>query len=494
MDVKLKAARKILWIRAIDECDEDRVILDHATLGKAAETPDDMELDPGARQAKHADGLFAVIAEKHAELTELDSRFRWPVWLSPVVWGVLFAAGVVADTLTSKGRIDIVAFPLLGLFAWNLAVYLFVLGRWGIAKKKKLPARLSAASNWVPRKLFSILPWPEFSDAEERREASDVWRAAGRAFAGPWLLLQRPIFHERLKILLHGAAAAAVAGMVVNMYLKGLNFEYRAGWGSTFLEADSLRKWLGFALGAASMMTGIALPDAADLAGLRWSENPDGEIAGRWIHLYSATAVLVLLPRLALVLRGCWRTRKAEMNVALEGLDRPLLRAREAAPVAPGILEKLCVVPFNHGCVPVFRDRLRAVLAERDSERFQIDYLDRVNYGLEAEYAAGLDLDRLKCRALLVVFNLSSTPEEEVQGLFLDRLEQMTRRSERHAAIEVWLDESSFSGRFRDDAGYEERLKQRRAAWTRLLAKREIEPQFIDVVTAEFLNSAEGGA
>ena len=176
------------------------------------------------------------------------------------------------------------------------------------------------------------------------------------------------------------------------------------------------------------------------------------------------------------------------MNVVLPGLDRPLLRVREPATVAPEILEKLCVVPFNHGCVPVFRDRLRAALAERDDQRFQIDYLDRVNYGLEAEYAAGLDLDRLKCKALLVVFNLSSTPEEEVQGLFLDRLEQMTRRSERHAAIEVWLDESSFSKRFRDGDGYEERLKQRRGAWTRLLAKREIEPQFIDVVTAEFLS------
>jgi len=491
--VNQKAARKILWIRAIDECDDDRVILDHATLGKAAETPDDMELEPGVRQAKHAGRLFSAIAAKYAELAELDSRFHWPHWLSPIIWGVVFAAGVVADTLTSSGRIDIVAFPLLGLFAWNILVYLFILGRWGLAKKNKLPPKLSAASSWFPKKLFSLLPWPEFSDGEDRKQASEVWRRAGRAFAAPWLSLQRPVFHERLKVLFHGAAVAAVAGMVVNMYLKGLNFEYRAGWGSTFLEADSLGKWLGFALGPASQLTGISLPDAAELASLRWSENPDGEIAARWIHLYSATAVLVLAPRLALVLLSCWRTRKAEASVDLEGLERSLLRVREPAAAAPEILEKFCVVPFNHGCVPVFRDRLRAALAERDNERCQIDYLDRVNYGLEAEYAAGLDLDRLKCKALLVVFNLSSTPEEEVQGLFLDRLEQMTRRSERHAAIEVWLDESSFSERFRDGDGYDERLKQRRGAWTRLLAKREIEPQFIDVVTAEFLGAGEGG-
>ncbi len=481
------AARRILWIRAIDECDEERLVLTGPVLAKAAETPDDAELAPAERQAKHATRLFDVIAQEQPELAELDARFHWPLWLSPAVLLAAFIAGVAADTMASSGRIDIIAFPLLGLFLWNLAVYAFLVVRWIVAKKRKLPASPSGASAWFPKKLFAILPWPDFPKDEKKAKRADVWRAAGRAFAAPWLKLERPLFHERLRILLHGAAVAAVAGMAVNMYLKGLNFEYRAGWGSTFLEPEDLRRWLGIVFGPASSLIGVPLPDAAELATLRWSTNPDGEIAGRWIHLYAATAALVVAPRLILIGASAWRGWQAGRAVELEGLGKPLLRFREPAPVAPESVAKLCVIPYNHTCAPVFRDRLRGAVSARREDRFHLDYLDRVNYGLEAEYAAGLDLDRLKCAALLVVFNLSSTPEDEVQGLFLDRLEQMTRRSERHADIEVWLDESAFSERFRRDAGYDERLKQRRAAWARLLAKRDLEPQFIDVVTAEFL-------
>ncbi len=486
------AARRILWIRAIDECDGERVILTGETLARCAETPDDAALEPEVRQPRHAAKLFETVAEAQPALLELDLRFRWPFWMSIGIVITAFVGGVAADTLGASGRIDIIAFPLLGLLLWNLLVYVFLLARWGVARKRKLPFRCSRISAWLPEKVVSILPWPEFAADESGKKEAGIWRAIGAAFVGPWLKLERRILHEQFRTLMHVAAIAAVAGPAASMYLKGLSFEYRAGWGSTFLEPEDLRRWLEIVLGPASALTGVSLPDAAELEGLRWSVNPEGEIAGRWIHLYAATAGLILLPRLALACVGMWRTWKLGRNATLEGLGQPLVRPREPAPVAPETLEKVCVIPFNHACAPVFRERLRAEVFARASEQFQMDYLDRVNYGLEAEYAAGLDVDKLKCRILLVVFNLSSTPEDEVHGLFLDRLSQMTRQSGRRADIEVWLDESAFAERFRRDAGFDDRLKQRRSAWTRMLAKREMEPQFIDVVTEEFLIGESG--
>lgn len=484
------AARKILWIRAIDECDQERVILTGDTLARCAETPDDAALEPDVRQPRHAAKLFDAVAGAHPALRELDLRFRWPFWMSIGIVIAAFIGGVAADTLGASGRIDIIAFPLLGLLLWNLLVYAFLMARWGVARKRKQPWRASRISAWLPQKVISILPWPEFSGDEQGKKEAGIWRAIGAAFVVPWMKMERRILHEQFRALVHVAAIAAVAGTAASMYLKGLSLEYRAGWGSTFLEPEDLRRWIEIALGPASSLTGIPLPDAAELGGLRWSENPEGEIAGRWIHLYAATAGLLLLPRLTLAGVGVWRTWKLGRNVTVEGLDQPLVSPRGPAPVAPESLERICVIPYNHTCAPVFRERLRAEVFERADGRFNMDYLDRVNYGLEAEYAAGLDVDRLKCRILLVVFNLSSTPEDEVQGLFLDRLLQMSRQSDRHADIEVWLDETSFAERFRRDSGFDERLKQRRAAWTRMLAKREMEPHFIDVVTGEFLAGA----
>lgn len=487
------AARNIIWIRAIDRHDADRSILSPEVRARAAETAEDAELEAGARQARQAGKLVAAIAAKHPVLTELDARFRWPWWLSQAALAAVFIAGVVADTLTSSGRIDIIAFPLLGLFLWNLAIYGMLAARWFVAfKKKEKGVRLSRLSAWFPQKLFAILPWPDFPKEEGKKQPEGIWRAAAGSFAIPWLKLERPMFHERLKILLHGAAIAAVAGMALNMYLKGLNFEYRAGWSSTFIrEAESLRGLLGVIFGPASWLTGIALPDAAGLRAMNWSANPQGENAADWIHLYAATALLVMSPRLILIGLSALRGWRAGREVQLDGLDAPLLSKVETTLVPTATLERVCIVPYNHTCSPVFRDSFRKELFERSSERFQLDYLDRVNYGLEAEYAAGLDVDALKCRSLLVVFNLSSTPEEEVQGMFLDRLVQMTRQSQRHAEIEVWMDESSFSERFRGGAGFADRLQQRRAAWTRMLAKREMKPEFIDIVTEEFLQPVE---
>lgn len=481
------AARKILWIRAIDACDEERVILTGETLAKCAETPEDASQPAALRHPRHAARLYEAIAEAHPSLRELDLRFRWPLWLSLGILLAAFISGVGADTLGASGRIDIIAFPLLGLLLWNVAVYVFLLARWGGARKRGTPLQKSRLAAWGLVNVLKILPWPEFSDEDPEKKKATIWRSIGGAFAGPWLKLERPILHERFRLLLHLAALAAVAGTVASMYLKGLSFEYRAGWGSTFLEPEDLRRWLGVVLGPAAELTRIPLPGAEALNELRWSVNAEGELAGRWIHLYAATAGLVLFPRVVLAVMAAWRLRMEARNVSVEQLDRPLLGPREAAPAAPESLERVCVIPFNHVCASVFRERLRAALFDRDSERRRMDYLDRVNYGLEAEYAEGLDVDRLKCRTLLVVFNLSSTPEEEVQGLFLDRLSQISRQSERHADIEVWLDESFFAQRFRRDTGFSERLKQRRAAWRRMLAKREMEPHFIDVVTEEFL-------
>lgn len=484
-----RSARNIIWIRAIDRHDAERSILSPEVRARAAETAEDAELEPGERQARQAGKLIEVITDEHPEMAELDARFHWPWWLSPAVLIAVFIAGVVADTLTSSGRIDIIAFPLLGLFLWNLGIYGFLSIRRLVAWKKKVSGNpLSRLSAWFPRKLLAILPWPDFPKAEGEKKPGEIWRAAAGSFVTPWLKIERPIFHERLKILLHAAAIAAVAGMATNMYLKGLNFEFRAGWSSTFIqEAESLRGLLGFVFGPASWLTGIALPDAAGLRAMNWSSNPLGENAADWIHLYAATALLVVSPRLVLIGLSAFRGWRAGRSVQLEGLEAPLLGKVETTLVATESLERICIVPYNHTCASVFRDRFRKELFERSSERFQLDYLDRVNYGLEAEYAAGLDVDKLRCKSLLVVFNLSSTPEEEVQGMLLDRLDQMTRRLQRHVGIEVWLDESSFSERFRAEAGFGERLQQRRAAWTRMLAKREMKPEFIDVVTEEYL-------
>ena len=67
-----------------------------------------------------------------------------------------------------------------------------------------------------------------------------------------------------------------------------------------------MRSLLGAVLGPAAALTGIALPDAAGYAALRFSAG-SGAIAAPWLHLYAVTVALVVLaPRLLLALGDRW--------------------------------------------------------------------------------------------------------------------------------------------------------------------------------------------
>src|SRR5690606_14377362 len=141
-------------------------------------------------------------------------------------------------------------------------------------------------------------------------------------------------------------AAALALGAIAGLYLRGLVFEYRAGWASTFLEPDQVRALLAVLFGPASLLTGIELPDAERLAAMRMPPGP-GERAADWIHLQAATlALVVVLPRLALALVEHRRAHRLAESIKVPLRDpyfAALLRARGGAagtvqgvPHAPG--------------------------------------------------------------------------------------------------------------------------------------------------------------
>ena len=54
-------------------------------------------------------------------------------------------------------------------------------------------------------------------------------------------------------LLMHALAAALALGLIGGMYLRGLVFDVRAGWQSTFLDAGSVHAFLATALAPASV-------------------------------------------------------------------------------------------------------------------------------------------------------------------------------------------------------------------------------------------------
>ncbi len=84
-----------------------------------------------------------------------------------------------------------------------------------------------------------------------------------------WSRASLPLATTRLVTLLHAASAAVAVALIAGMYLRGLVFDYRVEWGSTFLDTESVHTLLSWLLAPALWLSGIQLPDVAQMEALR---------------------------------------------------------------------------------------------------------------------------------------------------------------------------------------------------------------------------------
>ena len=221
------------------------------------------------------------------------SRRGWhPAWVAlAMLLGWL--AGLAADQLGAPQRVNLLAPAVWAVVAWNLAVYAGLL-----------------------------LPLPRLG----LRDALARW-GLGRddGPAALWAQHAGPLQRARAALVLHAGAAALGLGLVAGLYVRGLVLDYRAGWQSTFLDAQGVQQALQWLLAPARWATGITLPDVAPLR-----IGPGAEAvasAAPWIHLYAATLVIfVLLPRSLLALRAAWQARRHARRFPLP-LDTPYFEA-----------------------------------------------------------------------------------------------------------------------------------------------------------------------
>lgn len=397
----------------------------------------------------------------------------WRAWIGWTLVALAFAAGVATDALSAGRHVNLLAVPMLGVLAWNLAVYLLLaLGALAapFGRAARLPGPLQHAIAALARRLSRVAPDARSTQAANAAPPPRSVTAADAA---------------RATALLHAAAAALAAGLIASLYLRGLAFEYLAGWESTFLGPETVRRLLGLLLGPAGALTGIALPDAAHLATLRFSAGP-GENAGPWINLYAVTlALYVLLPRIALALLARRRARRLEELDALRGAppgitqparrairgdDRPLPRP---AGTHEGAMQVLAL-PYSFQLPPDSAHGLRALVAAELGVDAALELLPSLSPE-QAETPEGIGAAIAGRRPVLVLalFNLSATPEPQTHAAFVTALR---RRLGTGTELRALVDETAFRARF---AGSPQRIDERRGAWRVVLAQADAAPRFV---------------
>jgi hypothetical protein len=285
----------------------------------------------------------------------------------------------------------------------------------------------------------------------------------------------RGVQAARVATVMQLAAALLGALVVASMYLFGLAFDYRAGWDSTWLDAEQVQRTLQFVFTPATALSGLAVPSIDEMAKLRFADGSPGESAARWIHLYAITlALFVIAPRVLLAAWSSWRARRAVVQRTLP-LDEPYFRAllRDG----PTLPRPVTVLPYSYALSAPQVKALPKALVDALGPGAQAHVKPSLPLGAEEALPATALEDAQGDVAAL--FAATATPERETHGAFVRTLSSALAG---RATVSVLVDESAFRERAGSASDAELRLTQRRAAWQRMLHDLSLPaPRFIDL-------------
>ncbi len=459
------AALDVVAVRAIESADRERVVWSDGDRAWATRAAAEVVGEGGAADAflaRRAQFALERLGERYRTLPRAVRSLRWRPWVGHAVVAGAAVVGVAIDLVGSAQRINVLAPPMLGLLLWNLAVYAaMVIGyvvRYGDARAagplRRSVVRLAAGERWLHARLGAPL------------------RSAMAALTIDWARVATALYGARAARILHLAAAAFALGVIAGLYLRGIAFEYRATWESTFLEPSTVRALLALALAPGAYVIGVPVPDVAQVTAIR---APGAENAARWLHLMAATLLLVVvLPRCALALAAWLRERHRAARLPL-AQDEPyfqrLLRGFQSGSVP------VRVVPYSYAPAPASIAGLTAILARALGGNAALTVAPAVGYGDEDDPRA--QTEPAAPGPIVALFNLAATPEREAHGAFVAAM--AARAGAAHPLLAV-IDETALRARWGND---ERRLDERRALWRDLLSAARIVPAFVDLAAPD---------
>ncbi|MFL6602003.1 MAG: hypothetical protein ACJ8R9_11820 [Steroidobacteraceae bacterium] len=496
-----RSLRTVLLIQAIEETDRlgeviplaDRadasraVVRDSSKLSEARLRAADAQ-PPGQAQAsallssqtetflvRRAERLLDRLRTRSPAVVHILALAGGVTWLGRFVLLLAIAAGVSLSALDGSRRINILAFPLIGLIAWNLFVYVVLFVTWIRTRGRHSTGFWSAAmyERWIAGRIESLM---------RHSTRYNVPLSTGlRRFAAEWGALSRATLFLRAKRLLHLAAALLAIGLIIGLYVRGIGLRYEAGWESTFLGPRSAYALVSVMYGPASALSGLSHGTPDEIAQLRWTATGGGGDAASWIHLIAITAGLyIVLPRLlaagAASLR-LWRSsRLAPIPPSLIGYARTLVMG-----VGSGTAGEIAgVVPYAYEPKAPSIAGLESLLAATLGANLKVELRDPVRYGDEETVASRLAATGATWHVILMT--LASTPEVENHGAFLAAWRDWLAKNAASAPLLILIDEGPYSARMRGEAAFEQRVQERRKLWREFVAGYGMRASFADLI------------
>lgn len=487
--------RAVLMVKAIEEVDRAGTIIppgDRAQATREAVRSLGVGIDETALVAddrllaqalgSRAERLAGPLVDRFPIVDEALGRTRTPAGLLLVLLVVAFASGIGLSALDGSRRINILAFPFLGLVAWNLCVYALLAIGWARARTAPVTPPVPTGRSWAGR-LFDRRIAPLLR--RTRRVHVALGEALG-AYAASCAATGGAYIAQHARRWMHLAAAAVALGLIAGLYVRGMVLRYEAGWESTFLGPGQVQSILGVLYGPVAGWSGVSTPaTVAEVASLRWTTAGGGGDAAPWIHLIALSlALYVVLPRLLLAgfarLKSWQLERATPLPEALRGYAADVLRGG-------GIVRSTGVASVTaYACEP-------SAAAWQGLERWlqgaslgitQLERRTSLRYGEEDMAGQAFAIGAHRVADLhVVLLSLAATPEAENHGVVIAAARDAAHRARPPAAVRIVVDESPYATRFAGDASLAPRLEERRRLWRNFVAGYGLEADLLPLET-----------
>jgi Protein of unknown function (DUF2868) len=381
--------------------------------------------------------------------------------------GAGLLVGITADVFGGITQLNLLAPHVWLVIVWNVAVYFALCS--GLFRGE--PRRASSRSGWIANAARGIINfW--FRRLHQHASSSTPQALALADFSGEWTRTSLPLATTRLVTLLHTASAAVAVGLMATMYLRFFNMGYGTELSNNFTGTEFGHKFLSFFLSPAQWISGIAPPELIQMQATEGASNEQKlNTVLPWFHLYAIMLfITVVLPRSLLACWNGWQAHRMSGHFPLsldEQYYRNLLRARRNEPI------RIHILPYAQNLAGDAEQNLRRILELAFDNSPQIELAGTTPLGGEDDLS-GLPASLTHTTHLVALFDMTTTPETEYHGAFLSAL------AAAQVPVIIVVNESSFANRFRE---YQQRLTERREAWTAFGRTVQKNPLFFDLVS-----------
>lgn len=251
--------------------------------------------------------VLAAVGGRNPALAAMQEPGSWQQWVAVGTPLAALVFGVLTDVIANPHRVDLVSLPLLGIVAWNLAMYIVLVASVFVAGHGGRSSFLAGFGRWT--------------DGERalRRRPGNLRSQVTAIFHMRWFELTQSLHVQRCKRVLHLSAAGWAVGVALSLLTRGLVVEYRVGWESTFLNAGQVHAILSVLRLPALLLFPFQPFSIDEVAALQFSQG-GGAIAGaRWVYMYVALlVVVVIVPRLVLAAVAYVQERSLSRQVPLD--------------------------------------------------------------------------------------------------------------------------------------------------------------------------------